>query len=70
MALSLQQVHRQTQQLIMTPHMQQSIQLLQMNTLELEQLAQVELLENPFLQLDEDRIANQLRFRQMNNAEQ
>jgi len=55
MALSLQQVQRQSQQLIMTPQMQQSIQLLQMNTLELEQLAQAELEENPFLELAEER---------------
>ena len=39
----------------MTPQMQQSIQLLQMNSQELEQLTQEELLENPFLQVEEDR---------------
>ncbi len=55
MALSLQQVQKQTQRLVMTPQMQQSIQLLQMNAIELEQLTQQELLENPFLQLEEDR---------------
>lgn len=38
----------------MTPQMQQSIQLLQLNSLELEQMAQQELLENPFLSLEED----------------
>ncbi len=54
MAISLQQVQRQSQQLIMTPQMQQSIQLLQMNTLELEQLADQELMENPFLEIEED----------------
>jgi RNA polymerase sigma-54 factor len=55
MALSLQQVQKQTQRLIMTPQMQQSIQLLQMNTIELEQLTQAELLENPFLELDDEK---------------
>lgn len=55
MALSLQQVQKQTQRLIMTPQMQQSIQLLQMNALELEQLTQTELLENPFLELDDEK---------------
>ena len=55
MGLSLQLVQRQTQRLIMTPQMQQSIQLLQMNAVELEQLTQEELLENPFLQVEEDR---------------
>ena len=38
----------------MTPQMQQSIQLLQLNAIELEQLAQQELIENPFLTLDEE----------------
>lgn len=38
----------------MTPQMQQSIQLLQMNSLELEQLVDQEMLENPFLELVED----------------
>jgi RNA polymerase sigma-54 factor len=56
MGLSIQQVIRQqqSQQLIMTPQMQQSIKLLQLNTIELEQFAQAELLENPFLQLEDD----------------
>src|SRR5687767_9220933 len=53
MALNLQQVQRQTQRLIMTPQMQQSIQLLQLNAIELEQLAEQELTENPFLTLEE-----------------
>lgn len=39
----------------MTPQMQQSIQLLQMNAIELEQLTQEELLENPFLELDDEK---------------
>lgn len=38
----------------MTPQMQQSIQLLQLNTLELEQLTQQEMLENPFLTAEEE----------------
>ncbi len=54
MALSLELVQKQTQRLIMTPQMQQSIQLLQMNALELEQLVEQELLENPFLELAEE----------------
>ena len=37
----------------MTPQMQQSIQLLQMNSMELETLAQTEMLENPFLEDNE-----------------
>lgn len=54
MALSLQQVQRQTQRLIMTPQMQQSIQLLQMNSMDLEMLIRGEMLENPFLELGDD----------------
>lgn len=54
MALSLQQVLRQTQKLIMTPQMQQSIQLLQLNSMELEQLIHQEMMENPFLELTDD----------------
>jgi len=54
MALSLNQVQKQTQRLIMTPQMQQSIQLLQMSAQELEQLAGQEVMENPFLEIAED----------------
>lgn len=56
MPLSMQQqaTVRQEQRLIMTPQMQQSIKLLQLNTLELETLAQQEMLENPFLELEEE----------------
>src|SRR5688500_12696341 len=54
MAFSLNQVQKQTQKLIMTPQMQQSIQLLQMSAQELEQLATQEMVENPFLEIAED----------------
>lgn len=54
LALNLSQVMRQTQRLIMTPQMQQSIQLLQLNSIELEQMIQEEMLENPFLELSDD----------------
>lgn len=54
MALSLQQVQKQTQRLIMTPQMQQSIQLLQMNSMDLEMLIRDEMLENPFLEMSDD----------------
>src|SRR5262245_38270455 len=57
MALNLQQLQKQTQRLIMTPQMQQSIQLLQLNAIELEQMTQQELLENPFLTLEEEKPA-------------
>jgi RNA polymerase sigma-54 factor len=54
MALSLQQVQRQVQRLIMTPQMQQSIQLLQMNSMDLEMLIRDEMLENPFLEMADE----------------
>jgi RNA polymerase sigma-54 factor len=54
MPLSLEQVQIQTQRLVMTPQMQLSVKLLQMNTLEMEQLARQEILENPFLEMDEE----------------
>ncbi|MCX7045124.1 MAG: RNA polymerase factor sigma-54 [Candidatus Sumerlaeota bacterium] len=53
MGLALSQQMRQTQRLIITPQMRQSIELLQMNSLELETLAQQEALENYFLELEE-----------------
>ena len=53
MPLSIEQVQIQTQKLVMTPQMQLSIKLLQMNTLEMEQLAQQEILENPFLEIED-----------------
>lgn len=59
MALSLQQVQKQTQRLIMTPQMQQSIQLLQMNSMDLEMLVREEMLENPFLEMSDDEEALQ-----------
>lgn len=43
----------------MTPQMQQSIQLLQMSAMELEQLANQEMMENPFLEVAEDTEANE-----------
>lgn len=53
MPLSLQQVQKLSQRLIMTPQMQLSVKLLQMNSMELDELAQQEVLENPFLEMEE-----------------
>ena len=44
----------QTQRLVMTLQMQQSIQLLQMNSVELEEFLDQELTENPFLELNQE----------------
>lgn len=43
---------RQSQQLSLTPQMQQAIHILQLSTLELQELINTELLENPFLDAD------------------
>lgn len=50
MALELKQQLKQTQQLLMSPQLQQAIKLLQMSRLELAEHIQQELLENPFLE--------------------
>ncbi len=50
MALELKQQLKQTQQLLMSPQLQQAIKLLQMSNLELVDHIQQELLENPFLE--------------------
>ncbi len=54
MALHLRQDQRLQQRLIMTPQMQQSIQLLQMNSMDLEQMIRDEMMENPFLEVADD----------------
>jgi RNA polymerase sigma-54 factor len=54
MPLSLQQVQKLSQRLIMTPQMQMSVKLLQMTAMELEEMTQQEILENPFLEMEED----------------
>jgi RNA polymerase sigma-54 factor len=53
MALELKQQLRISQQLVMTPQLQQAIKLLQLNQLELVNLVQDELQENPCLEEDE-----------------
>ena len=54
MELKLGQYQKQLQRLIMTPQMQQSIKLLQLNSMEMEQLAEQLMLENPFLELADE----------------
>jgi RNA polymerase sigma-54 factor len=49
MALELKQTLKLTQQLVMTPQLQQAIKLLQLNRLELVDLVSAELQENPIL---------------------
>ncbi len=50
MALELRQQLKLSQQLIMTPQLQQAIKLLQLSRLELVETVQRELMENPFLE--------------------
>ncbi len=50
MALELRQQLKLSQQLVMTPQLQQAIKLLQLSRLELMETVQQELLENPFLE--------------------
>ncbi len=50
MALEIKQELRLSQQLVMTPQLQQAIKLLQMSRMELAELVQEELLENPVLE--------------------
>ncbi len=50
MALEIKQSLRLSQQLVITPQLQQAIKILQLSRLELENLVQHELLENPILE--------------------
>ena len=50
MALEIRQVQKLTQQLVMTPQLQQAIKLLQLSRVELEEMVTKELQENPALE--------------------
>ena len=50
MALEIRQVQKLTQQLVMTPQLQQAIKLLQLSRLELQEMISKELQENPALE--------------------
>ena len=54
MALEIKQSLRLSQQLVMTPQLQQAIKLLQLNRLELAETINQELLENPLLEINEE----------------
>ena len=53
MGIELKQQLRQGQHLIMTPQLQQAVKMLQMNAVELTEMVENELQENPLLELDE-----------------
>jgi len=54
MAMEIKQSLRMSQQLVVTPQLQQAIRLLQLSRLELETLVQKELTENPCLEEEEE----------------
>jgi RNA polymerase sigma-54 factor len=53
MALEIKQTHKLAQQLVITPQLQQAIRLLQLTRMELVDLVQEEMNENPLLEEDE-----------------
>ena len=58
MALELRQQLKLSQQLVMTPQLQQAIKLLQLSRVELAETVQQELMENPFLEESQEESAN------------
>ncbi len=66
MAIEMRQQMKMTQQLVMTPQLQQAIKLLQLSRLELQDLVQQELEENPILdespELEETKEPDQLEL--------
>src|SRR3954470_12050680 len=50
MALEIKQSLRLSQQLVMTPQLQQAIKLLQLNRMELAEVVNQEMMENPILE--------------------
>src|SRR5260370_16709434 len=50
MSIEIKQVHRLSQQLVMTPQLQQAIKLLQLSRMELVDLVCEEMMENPILE--------------------
>src|SRR5213075_112498 len=50
MSIEIKQVHRLSQQLVMTPQLQQAIKLLQLSRMELVDLVREEMMENPVLE--------------------
>src|SRR6185312_8401 len=59
MALEIKQSLKLSQQLVMTPQLQQAIKLLQLNRLELADVVNQELMENPLLEEIAETVDNQ-----------
>lgn len=70
MAIELKQSMKMSQQLVVTPQLQQAIKLLQLSRLELSTLIQTELMENPVLEeLDEGAQQQEEEEQKKSNAE-
>ena len=67
MALELRQQLKLSQQLVMTPQLQQAIKLLQLSRLELVDMVQQELLENPLLEERQEEEGGDVRSRDTSN---
>ena len=50
MSIEIKQVHKLSQQLVMTPQLQQAIKLLQLSRMELVDMVREEMMENPILE--------------------
>jgi RNA polymerase sigma-54 factor len=65
MAMEMRQELRLSQQLVMTPQLQQAIKLLQLSRMELADLVHEEMLENPILEDDMETAAERAREREL-----
>src|SRR6476620_10515636 len=69
MAIGLKQTLNLSQQLVMTPQLQQAIKLLQLSRMELENLINTELVDNPTLEESGDSEATTTSITDMQGAE-
>lgn len=69
MAIELKQSMKLSQQLVVTPQLQQAIKLLQLSRLELSNLIQTELMENPVLEEQDETDQQQEEEQKQSNAE-
>jgi RNA polymerase sigma-54 factor len=73
MSIEIKQVHKLSQQLVMTPQLQQAIKLLQLSRMELVDLVREEMMENPMLEdgvdLDQERAKDDPEARQENQLQ-
>src|SRR5438045_843951 len=65
MSIEIKQVHKLSQQLVMTPQLQQAIKLLQLSRMELVDLVREEMMENPIL---EDGVETGQEFKEESEA--